>query len=108
MPVRHRANGEICIVEDVADLCPQMAILGEGQILVEGRPEDLRSRLDGRLWSKSVTLAEAPGLRQALPVISTRLVAGRTEIRVVAEAAPEGGFTAVAPSLEDVYFEEGA
>lgn len=92
------------IVEDVADLCPSMAIMGDGRILVDGEPSALVAKLDGRLWSKTVSLDEAPALRQALPVVSTRLVGGQMEIRVVAETAPEGGLAAVEPTLEDVYF----
>ncbi len=92
------------IVDDVADLCPRMAIMGEGRILVEGEPAALTARLQGRLWHKVVGQEEAQNLRRALPVVSTRLVAGQVEIRVVAEQPPEGGLTPVTPSLEDVYF----
>ena len=92
------------IVEDVADLCPRMAIMGDGQILVEGEPQRLIDKLSGRLWSKTVSMEEAPVLRRALPVVSTRLIGGRMEIRVVAEEQPEGGLEPVAPTLEDVYF----
>jgi len=42
--------------------------------------------------------------RAALPVISTRLTAGRTLFNVVADAPPAVGFAPVAPSLGDVYF----
>jgi ABC-2 type transport system ATP-binding protein len=92
------------IVEDVADLCPRMAIMGDGAILVEGEPQALVRKLDGRLFSREVALDEVPVLQRTLPVVSTRLVTGRMEIRVLAESAPESGFEAVAPSLEDVYF----
>jgi len=92
------------IVEDVADLCPRMAIMGEGRILVDGEPAALINQLDGRLWHKVVPAAEAPGLRQSLPVVSTRLIAGQVEIRVVSEQRPEGGLEPVSPTLEDVYF----
>ncbi len=92
------------IVDDVADLCPRMAIMGDGRILVEGEPQALVAKLKGRLWSKTVPLDEAPVLRRSLPVVSTRLVGGRVEIRVVAEAEPEGGLEPAEPTLEDVYF----
>jgi ABC-type multidrug transport system ATPase subunit len=92
------------IVEDVADLCPRMAIMGDGRILVEGEPQTLVDKLSGRLWSKRVGMDEAPVLRRSLPVVSTRLVGGQMEIRVVAEAEPEGGLVQVEPTLEDVYF----
>jgi ABC-type multidrug transport system ATPase subunit len=92
------------IVEDVADLCPRMAIMGDGSILVEGEPKALIDKLRNRLWSKEVSMEEAPGMRRSLPVVSTRLVEGRTEIRVVSESQPEGGLAPVDPTLEDVYF----
>ncbi len=61
-------------------------------------------RLRGRLWSVTVSLEEAPVLRRTLPVVSTRLVSGKVEIRVMAEHEPEGGMSPVEPTLEDVYF----
>jgi ABC-2 type transport system ATP-binding protein len=92
------------IVEDVADLCPRMAIMGQGRILVQGEPRELVDRLVGRLWSKVVPADRAAELQRALPVVSTRLVAGQVEIRVVSEQQPEGDLAAARPSLEDVYF----
>ena len=92
------------IVEDVADLCPRMAIMGEGRILIEGEPAQLTSRLAGRLWRKLLPIEDAAMLRRSLPVVSTRLIAGKMEIRVVADEQPEGGLVAVEPTLEDVYF----
>jgi ABC-type multidrug transport system ATPase subunit len=92
------------IVEDVADLCPRMAIMGRGRILVEGAPEGLTARLDGRLWRRIVSLEEAKARRAELPVVSSRLIAGRVELRVVAEASPSDEFEPATPTLEDVYF----
>jgi hypothetical protein len=51
-----------------------------------------------------VDRAELPRLAAALPVISTRLVGGRTRVRVLADSAPDSGFTTAEPELEDVYF----
>jgi len=92
------------IVEDVADLCPQMAIMGQGKILLQGEPEALIDRLAGRLYAKKVAATQAPALVAALPVVSTRLKAGQVELRVVAEDPPESGFEAAPATLEDVYF----
>jgi ABC-type multidrug transport system ATPase subunit len=92
------------IVEDVADLCPRMAIMGKGRILVEGAPETLTARLDGRLWRKVVTFEQAPVWQQDLPVVSTRLVAGQVEVRLVAEQAPRDDMEPAVPTREDVYF----
>ncbi len=92
------------IVEDVADLCPRMAIMGEGRILEQGEPSALVARLDGRLWHRIVAREEASRLQQQLPVVSTRLVAGKVELRVVSEEPPGDGLEPAVPTLEDVYF----
>lgn len=91
------------IVEDVSNLCPRMAILFGGRIQLEGSPDDACARLRGRLWGRVVDPAAARSLEASLPVISTRLVSGRHEVRVVADRPPDG-FATAEPTLEDVYF----
>jgi hypothetical protein len=81
-----------------------MAIMGEGRILVEGQPQALVDKLDGRLWSRMVGNDDVAELRSQLPIVSTRRVDGEIEIRMVSEARPEGDLEPVAPDLEDVYF----
>jgi len=92
------------IVDDVADLCPRMAIMGQGRILVQGAPRELMDRLAGRLWAQLVSAERAAALQRELPVVSTRLVAGQVEVRIVAAEPPDGGMEPAIPSLEDVYF----
>jgi ABC-type multidrug transport system ATPase subunit len=91
------------IVDDVAELCPQMAVLAGGQILLTGSPLQLVDELQGQVWSKTVSQAEAQELEQQLPVISKRLFAGRTVLNVFAISQPQG-FSPCAANLEDVYF----
>lgn len=91
------------IVDDVAELCPSMAVLASGQILLQGNPTELITRVQGKIWHKTVSAAEAAELEQHLPVIAKRLFAGRTVLHVYAEQAPEG-FTPAVAGLEDVYF----
>jgi len=91
------------IVEDVADLCPLMAIMAGGRILRQGGPQELIAGLDSRLWRTVVAHGEVDDVRQHADVLSTRRVAGRTEVKVRADTAPAGFEPAVA-SLEDVYF----
>ena len=91
------------IVEDVSDLCTRMAIMADGRILVEGEPAALIEKLAGRLWKKLVAPGDVASLRERLPIVSTRLVAGRTEIRVVGSERPDS-LDAAEPTLEDVYF----
>ena len=92
------------IVEDVSDLCPRMAILAGGRVIAEGEPVRLMAGLEGRLWRKTVTKTDVPRYRASHRVISTRLLAGQTQLHVLADERPETGFESVAPDLEDVYF----
>ncbi|WP_372771015.1 ABC transporter ATP-binding protein [Pseudoalteromonas sp.] len=91
------------IVEDVSELCPNMAVLASGQILLEGNPITLTDQLNGQIWKKSVSLDEAQEIESSMPLISKRLFAGKTIVHVMAENQPEG-FDAAPANLEDVYF----
>jgi ABC-type multidrug transport system ATPase subunit len=92
------------IVSDVSDLCPSFAVINKGRVLLAGKPQDSIAALRGKIWERSVARAELESLQGRLPVISTHLHAGRTIVRCHADAAPEAGFEAVDPDLEDVYF----
>lgn len=91
------------IVEDVSDLCTRMAIMADGRILLEGEPTALINKLAGRLWKCLVAPSELAALRERLPIVSTRMVAGKTEIRVVGSERPDS-MEVAEPGLEDVYF----
>ena len=92
------------IVEDVSDLCPNMAVISDGRIIRQGAPADLVQSLKGRIWRKSISKAELEECRARYAVISNRLYAGRTVIHVLADADPGDGFTPVEGGLEDLYF----
>lgn len=92
------------IVEDVADLCPRMAVLAGGRLLREGSPASLVTELEGRVWRKVVDKSDLPGLAQIAPVISTRLSAGKTVAHLLSDVSPGPGFETVQGGLEDVYF----
>jgi ABC-type multidrug transport system ATPase subunit len=76
------------IVDDVADLCPLMAVIADGRIRLEGAPGELIRASRGRIWSKTVGRGELDSCRARHALISTRLYAGRTIVHI----------------LEDVYF----
>jgi len=93
------------IVEDVRELCPRMAIIAAGQVLLEGSPEDSLRALDGQIWSRIVaTDEELRVLESSLTIVSTHLIGGQHEIRVFAPSSPGTGFQPVSSGLEDVYF----
>ncbi|MCU7553440.1 ABC transporter ATP-binding protein [Alteromonas sp. ASW11-19] len=91
------------IVEDVSELCPSMAVLGHGEILLEGNPISLTHGLTGRIWRKQVGKEEYQELEQAHSIISSRLIAGQHVIHVMADTPPDG-FEQAPANLEDVYF----
>ena len=92
------------IVEDVADLCPRMAVLIDGKISLQGAPRDLIEKARGTVWAKAIERSELDAMRQSHEVISTRLFAGQTIVHVLAEGPPGAGFEPVEGGLEDVYF----
>jgi len=92
------------IVSDVADLCGSFAIINGGRVLLTGEPASLVARLENRIWRKVVDKAETDALKARVPVVSTRLQAGRTMVRAFGNAAPLAGFEPVEADLEDVYF----
>ena len=92
------------IVEDVADLCPRMAVLANGRIQLEGAPLELVRRLRGRMWMKAIERVDLDRYRETHQVVSTRLLAGRTVVHILADSDPGDGFTALEGDLQDVYF----
>ncbi|WP_313213815.1 ABC transporter ATP-binding protein [Stenotrophomonas acidaminiphila] len=93
------------IVEDVTDLCPAMAIMNKGQVLLTGKPADAIAALQAQVWRKQVAKAALADYESRFTVLSTRLVGGHPVIHVFADSCPEAGFEPVAPGLEDVYFQ---
>ncbi|HKN60507.1 MAG TPA: ABC transporter ATP-binding protein [Candidatus Acidoferrales bacterium] len=92
------------IVEDVMDLCTNMAIIHEGRVLYQGRPDAAIAELQGRVWQRSIQKSELPQYEERYRVISSRLAGGRPYLHVLGEKTPEDGFSPTAPNLEDVFF----
>jgi len=92
------------IVDDVTDLCPRMAMIARGEVLVAGKPQDAIALLRSRVWRRRIDDAQLDDYQRRFTVLSTRLVAGRPQINVYAENQPDDGFVLVEPDLEDVYF----
>jgi ABC-type multidrug transport system ATPase subunit len=92
------------IVEDVKNLCPKMAILANGEIISQGNPRELVASIEGKIWTKIIPKTVIDTYKKAFDVISTKLVSGETQIRVLSENKPEAGFDMIIPNLEDYYF----
>lgn len=92
------------IVDDVSELCSRFAIIDNGTILMESEPLAALASLRGRMWRCIVSKSELPEIEREYAVISTKLLAGRTVVRVCSTTAPGAGFEPAEPNLEDVYF----
>lgn len=92
------------IVEDVRDLCSNMAIMGEGQIISQGIPSELMKELEGKIWQKTIDKDDLEAFKATFNVLSTHLHSGQIRLCVLSVTQPESGFELMHPDLEDVYF----
>jgi ABC-2 type transport system ATP-binding protein len=92
------------IVDDVKELCTDMAIINKGEVLYKGNPADAIAEVTGKVWKKRIPKTELETHKNAYTVISERLIAGTPEIRVLSPSKPDHTFEQVQADLEDVYF----
>jgi ABC-2 type transport system ATP-binding protein len=92
------------IVEDVTDLCTNTAIINNGRVLYQGRPQDAIAQLNGRIWQVSIAKTELTSYEQRYQVVSSKLVAGRPLLHIYSASPLSTGFAPSAPNLEDVFF----
>jgi ABC-type multidrug transport system ATPase subunit len=88
----------------VKELCTNMAIINNGEVLFAGTPTDAEQTLEGKIWAKSILKSELADYNSRFQVISTKLVAGRPLVHAYSPQALGDGFESVAPDLEDVFF----
>jgi ABC-type multidrug transport system ATPase subunit len=92
------------IVDDVRELCVDMAIMNSGKIVYKGSPQNVLNELEGMVWQKAIEREELQSYESEYEVISNKMVAGKPQIHVLSETNPGNGFVSVSPSLEDVFF----
>jgi ABC-type multidrug transport system ATPase subunit len=92
------------IVDDVTDLCSRVGLMIGGRIVANDDPATLIEAFAGKVWARTIDKAELPTYRAQFDLIATRLRAGKTQIHVLADAAPDPAFEPVTSNLEDVYF----
>ncbi|WP_316845860.1 ABC transporter ATP-binding protein [Pedobacter psychrodurus] len=92
------------IVEDVNDLCPEMAVMANGKLILQGKPAELIKDLDGKIWRKVINKVDLAQYSSAFNVISTKIISGKLYVFVLADQFPAPGFEPIYPSLEEVYF----
>lgn len=91
------------LVEEVAAICPRVVLLVNGRSRLDGTPAALTAALRGRVWQRAVDRSAAGDASAGLAVLSRRLTAGRTVLRVLADERPTEEWETAEPSLEDVY-----
>ena len=94
------------IVEDVQELCRQMAIINKGEVLLAGHPLDAVEMLKGQIWKKRVSPGDVDSTHRAYVIINERMVAGEPVVYAYGTSIPAPGFVPVEAGLEEVYFAE--
>ena len=94
------------IVEDVRELCRDMAIINKGKVVYKGHPEDAVQTISGQVWRKKIGRGELEAYKAKYTVISDRMIAGEPVIHVLSESNLDmtDGFRLTEPILEDLYF----
>ena len=92
------------IVQDVRELCKQMAVIDNGKVLYSGSPDDAIEALHGKIWEKSIKKEEVEEYKERFEVISSKLVSGKPQLHIYSADDPNNGFTRTDADLEDVFF----
>ena len=94
------------IVEDVKELCTNMAVINHGQVLLKGNPLKIIEELEGKVYQRTIVKSELETFKQNYQVISEKLFLGKPIIHILSDTNPGDGFTPVKTDLEDVYFSQ--
>jgi len=92
------------IVDDVSDLCNNMAIILNGEVHLVGEPIQLIKKLDQKVWKGLIEKSELVEIEKENDVISSRLYLGKVQVRIFSESPMQNGFESVNPEIEDLYF----
>ena len=94
------------IVEDVKELCTNMAVINQGQVLLKGNPLKIIEALEGKVYQRTIVKSELETYKQNYQVISEKLFLGKPIIHILSDTNPGADFTLVKADLEDVYFSQ--
>ena len=93
------------IVDDVKELCNEMAILNGGRILQHTTPMEATDEIKGQIWTKIIERDDLESMEAAYNVLSSNYNQDNTlNIRVHAIEKPADDFLLANPQLDDVYF----
>jgi ABC-type multidrug transport system ATPase subunit len=91
------------IVQDVKELCENMAIINNGKLLFSGAPDDALQGLEGKIWERAIAKSDLDFFQNNYKIISSKLVSGKPVIHIYSETQPDG-FVPTEINLEDVFF----
>jgi len=92
------------IVDDVKELCTKMAVINQGEVLLQGNPLEAIESIKGKVWKKIIDKTTLDEYKNNFNVVSEKLIAGKPIIHILNDTNPGEGFESVTPDLEDVYF----
>ncbi len=92
------------IVDDVSDLCNNMAIILNGEVHLVGEPIQLIKKLDQKIWKGLIEKSDLVEIEKENDVISSRLYLGKVQVRIFSESPMQNEFESVNPEIEDLYF----
>jgi len=92
------------IVQDVMDLCTQMAILNNGEVVFNGNTDDALKQIKGKVWERKVEKVELTQYQNKYKIISNKLVGGKPLIHAFSDTILDNGFVKAEENLEDVFF----
>ena len=92
------------IVQDVRELCTNMAIMDKGMLLYSGTTDDALNQIKDKVYEKRVEKSELQNYQDTYKIISNKLVGGKPQIHVFSETVLNSGFEKAEETLEDVFF----
>ena len=92
------------IVQDVRELCTQMAIMDKGRVLFSGNTDDALHEIKGKVWERKVDKASLAEFQNDYKIISSKLVGGKPLIHAFSDKELDNGFVRAEENLEDVFF----
>lgn len=92
------------MVDDVKELCNNMAIINHGKVLLAGSTKQAMSQLVGNVYRKTIRKEELNDYRKKYTVLSEKLLQGKSNLHILSTQHPGDGFEQIETDLEDVYF----
>lgn len=92
------------IVDDVINLCTNMAVFNQGAINIQGHPLELANSLNGKVYRKKIDKSEVEHYQSEYAVLSSYLRGGNMNVNIFSDEHPGDGFESVNNDLEDFYF----